>query len=215
MLFKGDNLEKINFLKSILHTEETAAKGIEELEFIISYFQNIALKKAVVEIDLSLARGLNYYTGSIIEVKANAGSLSVSVCGGGRYDDLTGIFGLKNVSGVGISFGADRIYDILEELQLFPKQLDTTQVLIIPMGNEQLMYALKAAQILRLKGIATEVYADEAKMKKQMGYANDKQIPYVIIIGDEEVSSELLSFKNMNSGEQQKLSISQIIEYFE
>jgi histidyl-tRNA synthetase len=215
MLFKGDNLEKINFLKSILHTEETAAKGIEELEFIISYFQNIALKKAVVEIDLSLARGLNYYTGSIIEVKANAGSLSVSVCGGGRYDDLTGIFGLKNVSGVGISFGADRIYDILEELQLFPKQLDTTQVLIIPMGNEQLMYALKAAVSLRLKGIATEVYADEAKMKKQMGYANDKQIPYVIIIGDEEVSSELLSFKNMNSGEQQKLSIAQIIEYFE
>ena len=212
MLFKGDNIEKLSFLKSALCSEEIAMKGIEELDFIINYFNAIALKKAVIEIDLSLARGLNYYTGSIIEVKANAGSLSVSVCGGGRYDDLTGIFGLKNVSGVGISFGADRIYDILEELQLFPKQLDTTQVLIIPMSNAQLQFALSTAQELRSNNIATEVYADEAKMKKQMSYANDKEIPFVIIIGDEEESTSLLSFKNMITGEQQKLNINEVLK---
>jgi len=214
MLFKGNNLETLNFLKQHLASEATAIKGIEEIEYVVSYFENSKLKNTILEIDLSLARGLNYYTGCIIEVKANAGSLSVSVCGGGRYDDLTGIFGLPNVSGVGISFGADRIYDILEELNLFPKKLETTQVLIIPMGKNELTYALENAKKLRVANIATEVYADEAKMKKQMTFANNKQIPFVIIIGEDELASGLLTFKNMETGEQEKIGLEEIIEKF-
>jgi len=214
MLFKGNNLETLNFLKQQLTSEASAIKGIEEIEYVVSYFENSQLKNTNLEIDLSLARGLNYYTGCIIEVKANAGSLSVSVCGGGRYDDLTGIFGLPNVSGVGISFGADRIYDILEELNLFPKKLETTQVLIIPMGKNELTYALENARKLRAANIATEVYADEAKMKKQMTFANNKQIPFVIIIGEDELASGLLTFKNMETGEQEKIGIDLIIRKF-
>jgi len=214
MLFKGNNLETLNFLKQQLTSEASAIKGIEEIEYVVSYFENSQLKNTNLEIDLSLARGLNYYTGCIIEVKANAGSLSVSVCGGGRYDDLTGIFGLPNVSGVGISFGADRIYDILEELNLFPKKLETTQVLIVPMGKNELSYALESARQLRAANIATEVYADEAKMKKQMTFANNKQIPFVIIIGEDELASNLLTFKNMETGEQEKIGLEEIIEKF-
>lgn len=214
MLFKGSNLETLNFLKEQLASETSAIKGIEEIEYVVSYFENNKLKNTILEIDLSLARGLNYYTGCIIEVKANAGSLSVSVCGGGRYDDLTGIFGLPNVSGVGISFGADRIYDILEELSLFPKKLETTQVLIVPMSKNELSYALESARQLRAANIATEVYADEAKMKKQMTFANNKQIPFVIIIGEDELNSGLLTLKNMETGEQEKIGLDLIIEKF-
>jgi histidyl-tRNA synthetase len=138
----------------------------------------------------------------------------VSVCGGGRYDDLTGIFGLPNVSGVGISFGADRIYDILDELNLFPKQLETTQVLIVPMGKNELAYALQTARQLRAANIATEVYADEAKMKKQMTFANNKQIPFVVIIGEDELSSGLLTLKYMETGELQKLNLEEVMKTF-
>jgi len=211
MLFKGNNVEKLQFLKQQLQLKNTTNKGIEEIEFLISYFEKNPLKNATLDIDLSLARGLNYYTGCIIEVKANVGSLATSVCGGGRYDDLTGIFGLPNVSGVGISFGADRIYDILDELNLFENNGESTKVLIIPISNSELNDALLNAVILREKDLATEVYCEEAKMKKQMTYANNKQIPYVIIIGDEEVKSQLLTFKNMETGEQQKLNINEIL----
>lgn len=214
MLFKGNNVETLNFLKQQLTSEMSAIKGIEEIEYVVSYIENNKLKNTNLDIDLSLARGLNYYTGCIIEVKANAGSLSVSVCGGGRYDDLTGIFGLPNVSGVGISFGADRIYDILDELNLFPKQLETTQVLVVPMGKNELAYALQTARQLRAANIATDVYADEAKMKKQMTFANNKQIPFVVIIGEDELSSGLLTLKNMETGEQQKLNLEEVMKTF-
>ena len=163
-----------------------------------------------IELDLCLARGLNYYTGAIFEVKALDVQMG-SITAGGRYDNLTGIFGLPGVSGVGISFGADRIYDVLTELDLFPKELQsTTQVLFATFGTDELHYALKWAKELRAKGIAVEVYPEPTKMKKQMGYADDKHIPYVAIVGGDEMASQTVMLKNMATGEQKQVKLEEL-----
>jgi len=207
----GTNESKLQTIKSILSNSEIGLKGIAELEEVFSYFNSFKLKKAKVILDITLARGLNYYTGAIFEVKTNEVAMG-SIGGGGRYDDLTGMFGLKNLTGVGISFGADRIYDVMEELKLFPENtLATSKVLITHFDEKAFMYALPLLQKLRDANISSELYPNISKMQKQMKYANDKGIPYVIVIGDEEMTEGVLSFKNMHSGEQQKLNIDQII----
>jgi histidyl-tRNA synthetase len=211
---KGSNSEKIQALKKVLASSEIGQKGIEELETIFNYIQQLQTPNAAlpnVALDITLARGLNYYTGAIFEVKSNEVAMG-SIGGGGRYDDLTGMFGLKNLSGVGISFGADRIYDVLEELGAFPKNTnETTKVLISNFDETAEKFALPILSQLRAAGIAAELYPQAAKLKKQLGYADAKRIPYVIIIGSEEVSSGLLSLKNMQSGEQQTLDIAAIL----
>ena len=207
----GDNENKLATIKSILSNSEIGLKGIAELEEVFSYFQSFKLKNAKVILDITLARGLNYYTGAIFEVKTNEVAMG-SIGGGGRYDDLTGMFGLKNLTGVGISFGADRIYDVMEELKLFPENtLATSTILITHFDEKAFTYALPLLQKLRDANISSELYPNITKMQKQMKYANDKGIPYVIVIGDEEMNEGILSFKNMQSGEQQKLNIDQII----
>lgn len=212
--FKGSTLEKLNFLKTLLATSTIGLKGIEEVEYIFKTVDTISNLKATVELDITLARGLNYYTGAIFEVKANAGTLSSSICGGGRYDDLTGIFGLPNMSGVGISFGADRIYDVLNELNLFPPSIAaSTKLLFVTFGEAEQNYCLPLLAQVRKAGINSEVYPDaQAKMKKQMSYADDKKIPFVAIIGGDEMSSGLLSLKNMTTGEQEKITIDALIK---
>lgn len=202
-----------NFIREISESE-IGEKGLKEIEFIISTIDSLKLKSAVLEFDLTLARGLNYYTGAIFEVKANAGTLSSSICGGGRYDDLTGIFGLPNMSGVGISFGADRIYDVLNELNLFPPSIAaSTKLLFVTFGEAEQNYCLPLLARARKAGINAEVYPDAvAKMKKQMSYADDKKIPFVVIVGGDEMRSGMLSLKNMSSGEQEKVAIETIIE---
>ncbi len=205
----GTTAEKLAALKTILANSETGLKGVAELEEVFQLLEivNCTLD---IELDLCLARGLNYYTGAIFEVKALDVQMG-SITGGGRYDNLTGIFGLPGVSGVGISFGADRIYDVLTELDLFPKELrSTTQVLFATFGAEELKYALKWAKELRAKGIAVEVYPEPTKMKKQMGYADDKQIPYVAIVGGNEMETNTVMLKNMASGEQKQVIIEEL-----
>ncbi len=219
--FKGTTLEKTAFLKELLAGSETGLKGIEEVEYIFSKFYSSVEKKgnllplhsAVLELDITLARGLNYYTGAIFEVKANAGTLSSSICGGGRYDDLTGIFGLPDMSGVGISFGADRIYDVLNELNLYPESVSSsTKLLFVIFGEAEQEYSLPLLAKVRSAGINSEIYPDaNAKMKKQMGYADGKKVPYVVIVGSDEMQSGMLTLKNMISGEQEKLGIESII----
>ncbi|MCE3277928.1 MAG: Histidyl-tRNA synthetase [Bacteroidetes bacterium] len=212
--FQGSTLEKLNFLKSLLASSQIGLKGIEEVEYIFRIIANCQLSTANCELDITLARGLNYYTGAIFEVKANIGTLSSSICGGGRYDDLTGIFGLPNMSGVGISFGADRIYDVLNEMNLYPESVaSSTKLLFVTFGEAEQNYCLPLLAQVRKAGINAEVYPDAgAKMKKQMGYADDKKIPFVVLIGSDEMQSGMLSLKNMSSGEQEKLSIESIIE---
>jgi histidyl-tRNA synthetase len=211
ILLSGSNEEKLSSLKNILSISEIGKKGIEELEIVFDYFKVFNLQKAKLILDITLARGLNYYTGAIFEVKTNEVSMG-SIGGGGRYDDLTGMFGLKNLTGVGISFGADRIYDVMDELNLFPENtMATSKVLITHFDENAFRYALPVLQKLRNADIASELYPNQAKMQKQMKYANDKKIPFVIVIGEEEMQSGQLSFKNMETGEQQKLSIEQII----
>lgn len=211
---KGSNSEKIQALKKVLAYSEIGQKGIEELENIFTYIQRLQTPKATlpnVALDITLARGLNYYTGAIFEVKSNEVTMG-SIGGGGRYDDLTGMFGLKNLSGVGISFGADRIYDVLEELGAFPKNTtESTKVLISNFDGAAEKFALPILGQLRAAGIATELYPQAAKLKKQLGYADAKRIPYVILIGSEEMASGLLSLKNMNSGEQKTLTIQALL----
>ena len=212
LLFEGTNLEKIRYLRTVLSSSPLGLKGIEEVEQIFDYLRNWPLKRAKIELDITLARGLNYYTGAIFEVKTNEVAMG-SIGGGGRYDDLTGMFGLKGLTGVGISFGADRICDVLEELNLFPNTASQgTQVLISNFDREAEAYALPLLQKLRMHNIASEIYPSSAKLKKQMSYANDKNISYVILIGADEVRSGMLTLKNMESGEQEKLSTIQIIE---
>jgi histidyl-tRNA synthetase len=211
ILLSGSNVEKIQSLKNILSTSEIGKTGIEELETVFNYFKVFNLQKAKLILDITLARGLNYYTGAIFEVKTNEVSMG-SIGGGGRYDDLTGMFGLKNLTGVGISFGADRIYDVMDELNLFPQNtMATSKVLITHFDEKAFKFALPVLQKLRNADIASELYPNQAKMQKQMKYANDKKIPFVIVIGDEEMQTGLLSFKNMETGEQQKLTIEQIL----
>jgi len=208
--------ERLNFLKRIFNNVSIGLKGVEEVEFIFKTLGNIYKGKMMpeVEIDLALARGLNYYTGAIFEVKSNAGTFTSSICGGGRYDDLTGIFGLPNMSGVGISFGADRIYDVLNELNLFPESVAaSTKLLFVTFGEAEQNYCLPLLAKARKAGINSEIYPDAgAKMKKQMGYADDKKIPFVVIVGSDEMLNALLTLKNMTTGEQQKTTIDSIIE---
>ncbi|MCA0429334.1 MAG: histidine--tRNA ligase [Bacteroidetes bacterium] len=213
--FKGNNLEKVSVLAQMLNNIEIGLKGIEEINFILNYFSEKNLKHILLELDITLARGLTYYTGTIFEAKANAGNLTSSILGGGRYDDLTGIFGLKNMSGVGISFGIDRIFDVMNELNVYPNsvnQISTTQLMFAHFGNDELTYCLNLANELRQQNINCEVYPDLAKIKKQFDFANKKQIPYVCVIGSEEMQSQLYTLKNLASGEQEKLSLNQIIQ---
>jgi histidyl-tRNA synthetase len=212
ILLEGTNEQKLESLKGILSASTIGLKGIAELETIFTYLQSFTLQKATVELDITLARGLNYYTGAIFEVKTNEVAMG-SIGGGGRYDDLTGMFGLKGLTGAGISFGADRIYDVLEELMLFPAANNqTTLVLICPFDTAGETYALPLLQQLRTSGINAELYPAGAKIKKQLDYANNKLIPFVIVIGSDEMESGLLTLKNMTSGEQQKLSAADILK---
>ncbi len=209
---KGDFVQKINGLEEILATSEIGKSGIEELQFIRKAIDEIPLKTATLDLDVTLARGLNYYTGAIFEVSAPESIQMGSIGGGGRYDDLTGIFGLKDMSGVGISFGLDRIYMVLEELGLFPETLsENTKMLFINFGENEAMYALKAVNRLRDQNIVAEIYPDSAKMKKQMNYANKRNIPFVVLAGEEEMQQELFTLKNMKTGKQKKLSFEGLI----
>jgi histidyl-tRNA synthetase len=207
----GSNTQKINSLKEILKDSEIGIKGVVEIETVlnIATASNLSVE---LELDLTLARGLNYYTGAIIEVKAVEAQMG-SICGGGRYDDLTGIFGLPDVSGVGVSFGAERIYDVLTELDLFPiETLTGTQVLLVNFGEKEALYCLEVLSVIRKADINAELYPETAKMKKQMSYADDKKIPYVILVGDEEMKTGVLTLKEMQSGEQFKLSVNECIK---
>ncbi len=205
----GTTANKLTALKTILASSETGLKGVAEMETIFDELEIVNCTLSI-ELDLCLARGLNYYTGAIFEVKALDAQIG-SITGGGRYDNLTGIFGLPGVSGVGISFGADRIYDVLTELDLFPKELQsTTQVLFATFGQDELRYALRWAKELRANNIAVEVYPEPTKMKKQMSYADDKKIPYVAIVGSNEMDTNTVMLKNMASGEQQQVTLEQL-----
>lgn len=211
--FNGSNQEKLKSLSSLLQTSETGKKGIEEVQYVIENAHKLGLKVAQLELDVTLARGLDYYTGAIFEVSAPQGVQMGSIGGGGRYDDLTGIFGLKGVSGVGISFGLDRIYLVIEELKLFPKTVeDTTKVLFINFGEAEALYALQAISKLRENGIAAELYPDTAKMAKQMTYADKREIPFVILAGGNELLTNSYTLKNMKSGEQQTVDLGGLIE---
>lgn len=205
----GTTLEKLTALKTILANSEIGLKGVEEMEIVFDELSIVNCQLSI-ELDLCLARGLNYYTGAIFEVKALDAQIG-SITGGGRYDNLTGIFGLPNVSGVGISFGADRIYDVLTELNLFPKTLQSiTQILFAAFGDAELTYALKWAKELRQAGKAVEVYPEPAKMKKQMSYADAKQIPFVAIVGGDEMAQNKVMLKNMTTGEQKLVTLEEL-----
>jgi histidyl-tRNA synthetase len=215
ILLQGSNQEKLNTLSQVLAKSEIGVKGVEEMREIFSCLETISTLTTTLELDLSLARGLNYYTGAIFEVKANDMSMG-SICGGGRYDDLTGIFGLKNVSGVGVSFGADRIYDVMLHLDLFPESLlSTSQVMFANFGPKEVAFCLPLVQQLRLKGVSAEIYPDAAKMKKQFDYANKKNISYVVIVGESEMQMGKLAVKNMATGTQEEVTVENILNYFE
>lgn len=208
----GDNYECIAKMKTILAESEIGLKGIEELEFVLNQVKDLGVKRAKIEFDVTLARGLNYYTGAIFEVKANGVKMG-SICGGGRYDDLTGLFGMSGMSGVGISFGADRIYDVLTELELFPKETDLgLTLLFVNFGETEQAYCMKLVRQCREAGIDCEIYPSKAKMQKQMKYANDRGVQYVAIIGDEEMNKKVLNLKNMESGEQLEITVDQLIQ---
>ena len=211
ILLSGSNREKIASLKEVLAASETGLKGIEEMEFILDSIEKLALR-AELELDLTLARGLNYYTGAIFEVKALDVQIG-SITGGGRYDNLTGVFGMEGVSGVGISFGADRIYDVLNQLDLYPKDaLQTTQLLFVNFGSQEEAYLLPIVAKVRAAGIRTELYPESCKMKKQMSYADAKKIPFVAIVGETEMAEGKINLKNMLTGEQSMLTIDELIE---
>ena len=211
--FSGTNSEKVEVLKNLVGNTETGKKGIEEIEFLLS---NSKVTTSKLELDITLARGLNYYTGTIFEVKANAGTFTPSILGGGRYDDLTGIFGLPNMSGVGISFGVDRIYDVMDELNLFPKSITKSsgvKLLFTHFDAETQNHCLSLAAQLRQRNIACEIYPDVTKkLAKQFDYANKKNIAFVCTVGTNEITSGEYAFKNMESGEQEKLTLTAIIE---
>ena len=201
IMLSGTNEEKLETLKTVLAASETGLKGVEESEFILKTVASLGVKSEV-ELDLTLARGLNYYTGAIFEVKALDVQIG-SISGGGRYDNLTGVFGMSGMSGVGISFGADRIYDVLNQLDLYPKEaVNATQLLFVNFGEKEAAYCLPVLSAARDAGIRAEIYPDSAKMKKQMSYANDKNIPFVAIVGENEMNEGKLTLKNMTTGEQ-------------
>lgn len=206
----GSNTEKIATMRQVLAASEVGLKGCDELEFVLNALDGSL--KNVLELDLTLARGLNYYTGCIFEVKALDVEIG-SITGGGRYDNLTGIFGLPGLSGVGISFGADRIYDVLNQLELYPATTAASvDLLFINFGEKEAAYCLKLARVTREAGIATEVFPDATKMKKQMNYANARQIPFVALVGESEMEQNLIALKNMTTGEQQQVSLEQLIQ---
>ncbi|HIC30678.1 MAG TPA: histidine--tRNA ligase [Flavobacteriaceae bacterium] len=207
----GDFGTQVESLTSILSTSEEGKKGIEELQFINTAISELGLKSAILQLDVTLARGLNYYTGAIFEVAAPNVAMG-SIGGGGRYDDLTCIFGMKDVSGVGISFGLDRIYLVLEELDLFPETITkSTEVLFINFGEKEALFSMKAIKKLREYGVNAELYPDDTKMKKQMNYANKRDIPFVVIVGEEEMKNNIFALKNMKTGEQNKVDIDSLI----
>ena len=208
---KGSNNEKLASLREILKNSETGLRGVEEIETVLRLVGALKLETSV-ELDLTLARGLNYYTGAIFEVKALDVEIG-SITGGGRYDDLTGIFGMPGMSGVGISFGADRIFDVMNQLELYPEEVSVaTQVLFVNFGDKEAAHCLKLAAELRSKGIKTEVYPDNAKMKKQMAYADKKQIGYVALLGENEIAKGLITLKDMHSGEQSSITLDEVVE---
>ena len=203
---QGTNEQKLDIIADVLKDSETGLKGVEEVRTILNTLKLCSMTNEM-ELDLTLARGLNYYTGAIFEVKALDVQIG-SITGGGRYDNLTGIFGMPGLSGVGISFGADRIFDVLNTLDLYPKgAVDATKVLFINFGEKETAYCMPLAARLRQEGISCEIYPDKAKMKKQMGYANAKHIPFVALAGDNEMAEQKVTLKNMETGEQQLLTI--------
>ncbi|MDE5692103.1 MAG: histidine--tRNA ligase [Alistipes sp.] len=207
----GGNRQKLDALRALIGASETGLKGIEEMETVLGYVERLGLGLQV-DLDLSLARGLNYYTGAIFEVKALDFAIG-SICGGGRYDDLTGIFGMPNVSGVGISFGADRIYDVMTGLNLFPEEVDSsTRVLFVNLGAEEEAASLGLLRTLRDAGIAAEIYPEAGKMKKQMEYANRRAVPYVAIVGSQEIEAQAVTLKDMRSGEQRQVPFAGLAE---
>ena len=210
ILLSGTNAEKLATLKSVLAASEFGLKGVEESEFILNTLATLGLKNEV-ELDLTLARGLNYYTGAIFEVKALDVQIG-SITGGGRYDNLTGIFGMPGISGVGISFGADRIFDVLNQLDLYPKEAVTgTRVLFVNFGAAEMAYCLPLLARLRAEGISAEIYPDSSKMKKQMAYANAKAVPFVAIVGENEMAAGKVMLKNMLTGEQSLLTAEELV----
>ena len=212
ILLKGSNREKLATLKKILKNSEIGIKGINELEYILNKIDASPLRSGL-EIDLTLARGLNYYTGAIVEVKALDVEIG-SITGGGRYDNLTGVFGMPGISGVGISFGADRIFDVLNQLNLYPKDsLQTTQIMFVNFGEKEEAICIKYLAQFRTAGIRAEIYPEAAKMKKQMGYADAKKINYVALVGETEIEAGKITLKNMITGEQQLLSVEDIISF--
>ena len=207
----GSNQEKMNALSELLSESEEGLKGVAELRFVMEQIEDLGLTSSSLKLDLTLARGLNYYTGAIFEVEANGVQMG-SIGGGGRYDDLTGIFGLKNMSGVGISFGLDRIFLVMEELKLFNNAPNPRpEVLFINFGEQEASYAMKSMKWLRNEGIRSEMYPSSAKLKKQMNYANSKEIPFVVLVGEEEIKQETFKLKNMATGEQNTCNQEELI----
>jgi histidyl-tRNA synthetase len=214
--FTGTTADKLAFLKNYLAHSDIGKKGIEEIEFILNHITTLGLKKCTLELDITLARGLNYYTGAIMEVKVNdpRTNFTSSICGGGRYDDLTGVFGLKGMSGVGVSFGADRIYDVLLELNLFPTtNPESTRILFANYGATEALHCLQLIAQLRANGINAELYPDAVKMGKQLKYADDKNIPYAAMIGSDEITQGIVKIKNLATAEQQTLTTEQLIDF--
>ncbi|MDB4088068.1 histidine--tRNA ligase [Flavobacteriales bacterium] len=214
LTISGTNDDLLEAVNSIVKSSEIGAKGIEELREVLDIVKSMGLDKAKLEFDPSLARGLNYYTGAIFEVKANKVNIG-SICGGGRYDDLTSIFGMKDLSGVGVSFGADRIYDVLEELDLFPKELlASTKIMFANFGKEESLKSFKWLKELRENDIPSEIYPSNAKLKKQMTYANNKNIPFVALVGENEMKSNTILVKNMETGDQNNYTIKELVNFF-
>ena len=206
----GTNAEKLQVIADVLASSETGLKGVEETKFILDTLEKVGLNNEI-ELDLTLARGLNYYTGAIFEVKALDTPMG-SITGGGRYDNLTGIFGMPGISGVGISFGADRIFDVLNTLDLYPKEaVCSTQLLFVNFGEKETEYCLPVVAKARQNGIRTEIYPDSAKMKKQMSYANANNIPFVALAGDDEIQKGVVTLKNMETGEQKQVTAEEMI----
>ena len=211
ILLSGTNDAKLGVLKQVLAASETGLKGVEEVEFILSALKNLDLKNEI-ELDLTLARGLNYYTGAIFEVKALDVQIG-SITGGGRYDNLTGVFGMAGVSGVGISFGADRIFDVLNQLDLYPKEaVKGTQLLFINFGEREAAFSLRVLSQVRAAGISAEIYPDCCKMKKQMSYANAQGVPFVALVGENEMAEGKVTLKNMATGEQCLLTPDELVK---
>lgn len=211
---KGSNIEIIKQLEDLLIDSEAGMEGVDELKQVFAYLNDFGVDDQKVELDLTLARGLSYYTGIILEVKANNSSITSSITGGGRYDNLTGVFGMEGVSGVGFSFGVDRIYDVMDDLNIFPKEYEaSTKVLLLNFDAASFKESLNVLAQLRSANIKSEVYPDAVKIKKQMNYANKKGVPFVLMIGEDEIKEGKFQLKNMKTGEQEQLGLQDIINY--